>query len=184
MEKINTEILVSSLFLLGFDRVDSLLYTYTLGELYSDISNMKLFDFEDNEFSQKFERYVYHDDNIFKLKKGFSLISNVGDDYYLPLKESLNTNRKLLECLNKLDFRKIVLKKILSLGIDQIDNFDRLFSSREKEIMYTMFGIENMHRENMKKQSEAYKRIASEEDRELELMMSGLERIKEKRKSK
>ena len=41
MEKINTEILVSSLFTIGFDKVDSLLYTYTLGQLSID-NNLNL----------------------------------------------------------------------------------------------------------------------------------------------
>ncbi len=39
MEKINTEILVSSLFTIGFDKVDALLYTYTLGQLSLIIRN-------------------------------------------------------------------------------------------------------------------------------------------------
>ena len=36
MEKINTEILVSSLFKLGFDKVDSILFTYTLAKITID----------------------------------------------------------------------------------------------------------------------------------------------------
>ena len=36
MEKINSEILISTLFLIGFDRVDSLLFKYTLGKLSID----------------------------------------------------------------------------------------------------------------------------------------------------
>lgn len=36
MEKINSEILISTLFLIGFDRVDSLSFKYTLGKLSVD----------------------------------------------------------------------------------------------------------------------------------------------------
>ena len=36
MEKINTEILVSSLFSIGFDKVDVALFTYTLWQLSID----------------------------------------------------------------------------------------------------------------------------------------------------
>ncbi len=36
MEKINSEILISPLFLIGFDRVDSLLFKYTLRKLSVD----------------------------------------------------------------------------------------------------------------------------------------------------
>lgn len=39
MEKINSEILISTLFLIGFDRVDSLLFKYVLGKL--SIDNIK-----------------------------------------------------------------------------------------------------------------------------------------------
>ena len=48
MEKINTEILVSSLFVIGFDKVDALLYTYTLGQLSLDNQKLQLFEFEDS----------------------------------------------------------------------------------------------------------------------------------------
>ena len=70
MEKINTEILVSSLFTIGFDKVDPLLYTYTLGQLSIDNQKLQLFEFEDSETSQKFNDYVNYDGIIFKLKDG------------------------------------------------------------------------------------------------------------------
>ena len=46
MEKINTESLISSLFILGFDQVDSVLFTYTLGKLSLD-DKEKQFYFEE-----------------------------------------------------------------------------------------------------------------------------------------
>ena len=61
MEKINTEILVSSLFVIGFDKVDALLYTYTLGQLSLDNQKLQLFEFEDSSTSQKFNDYIDYD---------------------------------------------------------------------------------------------------------------------------
>ena len=61
MEKINTETLVSSLFVIGFDKVDALLYTYTLGQLSLDNQKLQLFKFEDSSMSQKFNDYVDYD---------------------------------------------------------------------------------------------------------------------------
>ena len=42
MININSEMLVSSLFVLGFDSVDSMLFTYTLGKLSLDNQKLKL----------------------------------------------------------------------------------------------------------------------------------------------
>lgn len=42
MEKINSEILISTLFLIGFDRVDSLLFKYALGKLSIDNIEKKI----------------------------------------------------------------------------------------------------------------------------------------------
>ena len=42
MEKINSEILISTLFLIGFDRVDSLLFKYVLGKLSIDNIEKKI----------------------------------------------------------------------------------------------------------------------------------------------
>ena len=155
MEKINTEILVSSLFTIGFDKVDALLYTYTLGQLSIDNQKLQLFEFEDSETSQKFNDYVDYDGIIFKLKDGITLETNVSsvENHVWPLGKALHTNKKLIEYLSGLDFRKIIVKKIESLGVGRIDSFDLLFSNKEKEIMYKMFGIENMHRENAIRQS-------------------------------
>ena len=36
MEKINTELLISSLFKLWFDKIDAILFTYTLGKITKD----------------------------------------------------------------------------------------------------------------------------------------------------
>ena len=154
MEKINTEILVSSLFAIGFDKVDALLYTYTLGQLSIDNQQLQLFEFEDSETHQIFNKYVDYDGITFKLKDGITLdtMASYNDKKFYPLRKMLNINRRLIEYLSGLDFRKIILKKIESLGADRLDSFDLLFSDKEKEIICKMFGIEHMQQEKVDNQ--------------------------------
>ncbi|MBR4231244.1 MAG: hypothetical protein IKR74_03705 [Bacilli bacterium] len=143
MEKINTEMVVSSLFLVGFDQVDTLLYTCVLGQLSIDNQEMQLFEFSDIELSAVFNKYVNYNGIIFKLKEGVSLETNVSpiEGKVLPLGKVLHTSKKLIDYLTKLDFRKIVLKKISILCNEDIDNLDLLFSSKEKAIIHEMFGL-------------------------------------------
>lgn len=143
MEKINTEMVVSSLFLVGFDQVDALLYTCVLGQLSIDNQEMQLFEFSDIELSAVFNKYVNYNGIIFKLKEGVSLETDISpiEGKVLPLGNVLHTSKKLIDYLTKLDFRKIVLKKISILCNEDIDNLDLLFSSKEKAIIHEMFGL-------------------------------------------
>ena len=99
MEKINTETLVSSLFVIGFDKVDALLYTYTLGQLSLDNQKLQLFKFEDSSMSQKFNDYVDYDGITFKLKEGLTLKTNISplENYNITWEKALHTNEKLIE---------------------------------------------------------------------------------------
>lgn len=182
MEKINTEILVSSLFVIGFDKVDALLYTYTLGQLSLDNQKLQLFELEDSSMSQKFNDYVDYDGITFKLKEGITLETNISplENYDIPLEKALYTNEKLIEYLSKLDFRKIIIKKIETLGVDKINTFDLLFSNKEKEIMYKMFGIEEMHKENSINQSKFYNNLINQESIDINKTLNSLGTIKKK----
>ena len=137
MEKISTEILISSLLAIGFDKVDALLYTYTLGQLSIDNQKLQLFDFEDSETSQIFNEYVDYNGIIFKLKDGITLETNVSpvENHVWPLRKALHTSKKLIDYLSRLDFRKIIIKKVEELGVDRIDNLVLLFSNKERNIM-------------------------------------------------
>ena len=57
MEKISTEILVSALFNLGFDIVDPVLFTYTLGKISLEDKNQQ-FSFAEKTPSIGFNKYV------------------------------------------------------------------------------------------------------------------------------
>ena len=122
MEKINTEVLVSSLFNIGFDKVDNVLFTYTLGQLSIDNQQLQLFEFEDSETHQLFNKYVDYDGIVFKLKDEITLDTMVSynNEKFYPLKKMLNTNKKLIEYLSQLDFSEIVLKKEKLYGIQNI----------------------------------------------------------------
>ncbi len=138
MEKISTEVLVSSLFSIGFDKVDTVLFTYTLGQLSIDNQQLQLFDFEDSETHQMFNKYVDYDGIVFKLKGEITLDTMVSynNERFYPLRKMLNTNRKLIEYLSQLDFSEIVLKKAKLYGMQNIEQVDKYrFSNKELEIL-------------------------------------------------
>ena len=133
MEKINTESLISSLFILGFDRVDSVLFTYTLGKLSLDDKEQQ-FCFEEHEPSIVFKNYVDYDGNVYKLKDGVTLdtMATYNDEVFYPLRKMLNSNKKLIEYLSQLNFVEIVSRKAKSYGIKSIeDALPILFSEKE-----------------------------------------------------
>lgn len=155
MEKINTEVLVSSLFSIGFDKVDAVLFTYTLGQLSIDNQQLQLFEFEDSETHQIFNKYVDYDGIVFKLKDGITLdsMATYNNEKFYPLRKMLNTSKKLIEYLYQLDFSEIVLKKAESYGIQNIKQIDEYrFSNKELGILqYLNFGQTNNKTLNLKR---------------------------------
>lgn len=89
-EIINTEILISSLLTIGFERVDSILFVYVLGTLPPD-----KFDFKDEELSPKFNRYIQFNGTSYILKD--EIVPN--NNSFRPLSKILNTNEELIEYL-------------------------------------------------------------------------------------
>lgn len=140
MININSEMLVSSLFELGFDSVDSMLFTYTLGKLSLDNYKLNLFEFKDDLTTNTFNKYVDYNGITFKLKEGYSLDTNVSpiEGHNFPLRYALQTNKKLLEYLQNVDFKEIVSKKISTVGYDRLERFDYIFSTKEKQIILEM----------------------------------------------
>ncbi len=137
MEKINTEMFVNSLFVVGFDKVDPVLFTFVLGKLTSD-DKENVFFFESDRTEPTFNKYVDYDRVVFKLKDGYSIdqvIEFDGGAKY-PLKKVLNTNRKLVEYLENLDYTDIVLRKAEIYGIKDLNSIDKdRFSAKEIEIL-------------------------------------------------
>lgn len=137
MEKINTEVVVSSLFNIGFDKVDCVLFALIMARIAIDDKN-NFFDFNYQKTSYIFNKYVDYDGHIFKLKDGFSIDTNVSqvERFERTLGKTLITNPNLIEYLNNLDFSEIVLKKVELYGIQSIDEVDETkFSQKEIEIL-------------------------------------------------
>lgn len=137
MEKVNMEMVISSLLIMGFDKVDSILVIFTVGQLSFDNHKAGLFSFENEEFSKTFDEYIECVNSVYKFKDGYDLDSNVSfdNDKYWPLKNRLHTNEKLLAYLSSLDFTPIIQRKINFIGKNNISKFDYLFSEKEKSIM-------------------------------------------------
>ena len=178
MSKTNSEIIVSSLFAMGFDRVDSLLYTFVLGRITVDNASLKIFDFEEQQTSDIFDEYIEYDGMIFKIKDGYNINSIVSlepkQNIELPLYKALNINSLLIEYLKGIDFKEIIVKKIMTLGIDKINNYEKLFSDKEKEIIGEMFGIGKMNKEKAERQMQIYKNMMDQEERDNERMLAFL----------
>lgn len=137
MKIINTEALIGSLFIIGFDKVDPILYTYTLARLTIDNQKIKIFHFEEKELSSTFNKYVDSSGLFFKLKEGYTLDTNVSPikDYNWTLRNLFNKNTDLIEYLRSFDFSEIVAKKMELFGIECKEQLDSIFSSKEIELI-------------------------------------------------
>ena len=130
---ISTETVIASLLVMGFDKVDNLLFTLTLGKLTSDEKFNKEFEFKDEVLSPIFNDFVINDGYAYHLKDGYTLDTDVSG---LPgskwlLKNSLRSNWRLLEYLNKMDFKDIIISKILYLYDVDPAILKRMLSSKE-----------------------------------------------------
>ncbi len=137
MKIISTEALVGSLFIIGFDKIDPILYTYTLGRLTIDNQKTRMFQFEEKELSNTFNKYVDYSGLFFKLKEGYTLDTNVspikGDNW--PLRNLFNKNTDLIEHLRNFDFSEIIVKKMELFDIECKEQLNLLFSSKEIELI-------------------------------------------------
>ena len=134
MEKINTELLISSLFKLGFDKIDPILFTYTLGKITKD----GVFSFEEQDTSIAFKKYVVFYDGFIRLKDGYSLDTNISCNKSIPITigQSLFENKYLFDYLSTLDFTDIILKKVEDYTIGATGEVKKdFFSKKEIDIL-------------------------------------------------
>lgn len=130
MEKINTEILISSLLKAGYDKIDPLLFTFILNKITEENEKSKKFKFVDEEYSEVFNKYVDHSEPIIKLKEG-AVISE------------LNTNVELIEMIETINIRNVALEKMKMLyKLEKINQFKDFFSTKEEQALYNEFDIE------------------------------------------
>ena len=96
-----------------------------------------MFQFEEKELSNTFNKYVDYSGLFFKLKEGYTLDTNVspikGDNW--PLRNLFNKNTDLIEHLRNFDFSEIIVKKMELLDIECKEQLNLLFSSKEIELI-------------------------------------------------
>lgn len=133
MENINTEAIISSLFVLGFDKVDSILYTYLLGKLTIDNQKLNIFYFKEESFSELFTRYVDYNNSVFKIKDGYTLDTDISPikKYNYTLRSLFSRNPKLIDYLSNIDLSEIIVKKLKSYNLTKQDNLEQVFSTKE-----------------------------------------------------
>ncbi len=139
MIKVNTEILVSTLFNLGFDKIDPVLFVYTLG--FISKSDELKFTFKEESPSIGYNRFVENNGTVIKLKDGYTLDTNVSPnkDRVIPLRKTLFGDKQLYEYLSNCDFSEIVSKKAKQYGVKKIKDIDtELFCEKEINILKSM----------------------------------------------
>ena len=137
MEKINSEHIISALFLLWFDKVDALLYMCVLAKLTLNNQIEEQFTLEDEDFSSLFCQNIEFDGNVFKIKEneGLDTTVMVTDGKPYSLRRMLKCNEKLMEQMRQLDFEEIIRRKINIMGEDKVCIYREFFSSKEINII-------------------------------------------------
>ena len=137
MEKINSEHIISALFLLGFDKVDVLLYMCVLAKLTLDNQIEERFTLEDEDFSFLFCQNIEFNGKVLKIKgnEGLDTTVMVIDGKPYSLRRMLKRNEKLMEQMRQLDFEEIIRRKINIMGEDKVYIYREFFSSKEIDII-------------------------------------------------
>jgi hypothetical protein len=166
--KVNTESLISALFLLGYDKVDALLYTLVLGATriaYNKLDKTKMYELDfmvDDTLSRVFDNCIKSNPiTMVELKDGYSMNTDVSK--YCNLKDGTitfgeyisNDNNTLLAFFikNNVNMEEVVCTKVCRLGINNISNFSSMFSEKEKNIVEEKMSIVM---DNQKKKIKAY----------------------------
>lgn len=181
MEKYNLENLISTLFVLGYDQLDSIFLTLITGKIYTEKGNQ--FEYEEKEFTKEFKKFVNFDGFVYKLKEGLTLKSNTKlfKDKTYTIKDLFTSgvvNKKLSDYLINFDFRDIIIRKISLIGPNKIDKLACLFSNKEKSIIYEMFGIEDIEKKELDKSMSAYRRIYNQESIDIDNTIKALSKLK------
>jgi len=185
--KVNTENLLSALIILGYDKIDSFTFTAIM-------ANMNLFDSEyeiefvkDSELSKPFLYCV--DSNIpfmYSIKENCNLSTNVssamklnGIEYTFKEYISSPNNVLLAEFIDKyIDLKMIIIRKLITYGVDNINNFPHLFCDKEKNIIMEIFGINEMNKSSFKNNLKYNEMLCQQEKRDINNAIKSLDRFK------
>ena len=137
MEKITTEILLTTLFKYGFDQVDPVLFTLILGKTALDDAKKHEFDFRFDIPITKAIKKEYNESTT------DTVIYKLNDEINKDLWYRYHSDEKLLNYLYGLDIEKIITKKLEAYGYNKnnliIEKIDKtLFSQKELEIIDLM----------------------------------------------
>lgn len=134
MEKINSEILLSSLLKTGFDKIDPLLYSYTLAK----VEEANMFEFKIEDYSDEFKKVVDITTPTVALKKDADI-------------NLLQSNDLLIKLIDEIDYQNVVKEKMLLLfQYKDVENMSKIFSKKEQEILYNEFKLELIPNEDKK----------------------------------
>ena len=132
MYNISTEDIVKSLFAMGFEKVDTVLFGLVIATTKFEENGFK---FSDLPFTQIFLKYMNYDGVIFTFKEGVTLDTEItiSKNHSWTIRR-LFIHNTLINYLSTLDFKDIVLRKIKYLGEEKLEEFDYLFSEKEKKL--------------------------------------------------
>ncbi len=157
---VKTESIISSLFLLGFDKVDPYLVAMLSGAIYTQKRDVSFYAVEikgekhscilkeahSDELSPVFNKY-FEFNGTYSIKDGYTLDSKIKINLFYgeySLRDYLNsTNNIALAAYitNYIDLESIMDKKVKAIGFDKIKGVSHLFSNKEKEYIYANYGI-------------------------------------------
>lgn len=158
---INTESVISALFLLGYDFLDPLTISSVLAELVKAIHEEKRILDGNDEYECEFSTDIALSDAMeacldlsfgARLKDGCDMDSNVAsycklDGEYLSLGQYINkkNNRLLASFIERyVDLRSVLMRKITTYGYQNINLFKSLFCDKERDILFDVFGFKDM----------------------------------------
>ena len=147
--RVNTESLISALFLLGYEKVDAVLYMLVLGAIKTTDNKLKITDLEldfsiDDSLSNVLSNCIKPCTAvIIELKEGYDLNTDVSSFNYLKegtitLYDYINNsnNNSLATYIdNYINMEEIIRKKMSILGDKGIPSNAKLYSEKEKEII-------------------------------------------------
>lgn len=200
---INTQNIISSLFLLGFDKLDPFIITATISNITINLRENKEVQLKngeeystyeikftsDDKISKSFEKIVDMD-FITKLKDGFTMDTDIAkiinlNNISMTVKQYLNTNnnRLLVQYIKEnIDLRKIILEKISAYQQTNPDYIKEAFSNKEKIMIMEIFGLNDIFRELHKQSNAVNQMLYNKENNDIDNAIQTLERIRKKNK--
>jgi hypothetical protein len=205
MEKINVNVeqVMSALFLLGFDKFDTHMYTSIIADLCKRNDRARTVTLDEKEYECKIE--FIKDGGLsstflsciditpcwIKLKNGCDLQTNIAPamgsehrNYTFENYISSLNNRLLAGYISQyVDLKDIVIQKIKKYSefVHQ-DDLPDFFSDKERGIILDIFGINDMFRRNAEKSQAAYQMIYDQEEQSTRNAVKTLKRIGKKKK--